>query len=112
VAVDAGTDVGTDAGTSDLGAPEDRPAMVDPGAPDTGTDAGMDVQQSVDAGGPVDTDPRQSETCRAITQTCDGRTVNVQTKKHDGGAGQTFHCGACGVTCAVGEFCINCVCTR
>jgi len=112
VAVDAGTDVGTDAGTSDLGAPEDRPQAVDPGAPDTGTDAGMDVQQVVDAGGPVDTDPRQSEVCRAITQTCDGRTVNVQTGERDGGAGQTFHCGACGVTCAAGSFCVSCVCER
>lgn len=113
VAVDAGTDVGTDAGTSDLGAPEDRPQAVDLGAPDAGTDAGaMDAQQVVDGGGPVDTDPRQSEVCRAITQTCDGRTVNVQTGERDGGAGQTFHCGACGVTCAAGSFCVSCVCER
>lgn len=110
VAVDAGTDAG---GTVDLGAPEDRSQVVDLGAPDVGTDAGaMDVQQVVDVGGPVDTDPRQSEVCRAITQTCDGRTVNVQTGERDGGAGQTFHCGACGVTCAAGSFCVSCVCER
>ena len=107
VAVDAGSD----AGFVDLGAPEDRPQPVDLGAEDAGTDAGaMDVPQAVDAGGPGDTDPRQSEVCRGVTTTCDGRTVNVQGGEIDGG--RTYHCGACGVTCAVGEFCINCVCTR
>lgn len=97
----------------DAGAPEDRPAVVDLGAEDAGSDAGaMDTPQVVDAGGAVDTDPRQSETCRAITQVCDGRTVNVQTGERDGGLGQTFHCGACGVTCAAGSFCVSCVCER
>lgn len=107
VAVDAGSDAG---GTIDLGAPEDRPQVVDLGVADAGGDAGMDVQQVVDAGGAVDADPRQSEVCRGVTTTCDGRTVNVQGGEVDGG--RTYHCGACGVTCAVGEFCINCVCTR
>lgn len=109
VAVDAGSDAG---GVVDLGAPEDRPQAVDLGAPDVGVDAGspMDVQQSVDAGGPVDTDPRQSEVCRGVTTTCDGRTVNVQGGEVDGG--RTYHCGACGVTCAVGMGCLNCVCIR
>jgi len=109
VAVDAGSDAG---GVVDLGTPEDRSQPVDMGAPDAGTDAGMDTPQAVDAGVAVDADPRQSEVCRAITQVCDGRTVNVQTGERDGGAGQTFHCGACGVTCAAGSFCVSCVCER
>ena len=110
VAVDAGTD----AGTVDVGGAEDRPSPVDLGTPDTGVDAGspMDVQQVVDAGAPVDTDPRQSEVCRAITVTCEGRTVDVQRGERDGGAGRTFHCGGCGITCEPGSFCVNCVCER
>ena len=93
----------------DAGAPEDRPAVVDLGAEDAGTDAGaMDVPRAVDTGGAVDTDPRQSEVCRGVTTTCDGRTVDVQAGERDGG--RTYHCGACGVTCAVGMGCLNCVC--
>lgn len=113
VAIDAGGDAG---GAADLGAPEDRSQVVDLGAPDVGGDAGaMDAQQVVDAGsdaGAVDTDPRQSEVCRGVTVTCDGRTVNVQGGERDGGAGRTYHCGGCGITCEPGSFCVNCVCER
>ena len=110
VAIDAGSDAG---GAIDLGAPEDRPQVVDLGTPDVGGDAGaMDVPQVVDTGGPVDTDPRQSEVCRAITVTCEGRTVDVQRGERDGGAGRTYHCGGCGITCEPGSFCVNCVCER
>lgn len=41
---------------------------------------------------------------------CDGRTVNLQSGELDGGI--RYHCGACGHACGVGEFCIQCVCTR
>ena len=95
----------------DAGAPEDRPAVADLGAEDAGTDAGpMDATQAVDAGGAVDTDPRQSEVCRGVTTTCDGRTVDVQGGERDGG--RTYHCGGCGITCEPGSFCVNCVCER
>jgi hypothetical protein len=110
VAVDGGA---LDAGSAvDVG--EDRPVVVDLGSPvdagldagpaDVGTDAGVDV--------PRDVDPRQSEVCRGITATCDGRTVDVQRGERDGGAGRTYHCGGCGHTCEPGSFCVNCVCER
>ena len=93
----------------DVGAPgEDRPVAVDLGGPvDAGFDAGP-VDAGSDAGASRDVDPRQSEVCRGITTTCDGRTVNVQGGEVDGG--RTYHCGACGVTCAVGMGCLNCLC--
>jgi hypothetical protein len=58
----------------------------------------------------VDMDPRQTPECRGVTQTCDGRTVNVQGGERDGGL--TYHCGRCGVTCSAGEFCVSCRCER
>lgn len=117
VAVDAGTvDAPRDneAGVVvDIGV--DRPAVVDLGptmdAPIAAADAGVDsgaVDTGSDAG--VDVDPRQSEVCRGVTATCDGRIVNVQGGSRDGGI--FYHCGGCGITCASGEFCINCVCQR
>ena len=108
VAVDAGSVV-------DVGAPgEDRPVAVDLGGPvDAGSPADVGVMDSgsaVDV--PRDVDPRQSEVCRGITATCDGRTINVQGGERDGGAGRTYHCGGCGITCEPGSFCVNCVCER
>lgn len=41
---------------------------------------------------------------------CDGRSVSLQSGEQDGGL--RHHCGACGNTCAAGEFCVQCVCTR
>lgn len=109
VAVDSGT---VDAvAVADQGV--DRPAMVDLGTPiDTPVavaDAGMD-SGAVDTGSdvPVDVDPRQSEVCRGVLATCDGRVVNVQGGEVDGG--RTYHCGGCGITCASGMGCLNCVC--
>lgn len=107
-----GACVAVDAGTVDVGTPgEDRPAPVDLGSPvDAGSPVDVGVMDSgaVDAGAPRDVDPRASEVCRGITATCDGRTVNVQGGEVDGG--RTYHCGGCGVTCAVGMGCLNCVC--
>lgn len=105
MAVDAGAvDTGS---VVDVG--EDRPASIDLGAMDAGApDAGPMDSGAVDAGVARDVDPRQSEVCRGITTTCDGRTVNVQGGEVDGG--RTYHCGACGVTCAVGMGCLNCLC--
>jgi len=104
VAVDAGA---VDALAVDVG--EDRPAAVDLGAPDAGFDAGP-VDAGTDAGAARDVDPRQGEVCRGITAFCDGRTINVQGGEVDGG--RTHHCGGCGISCAAGEFCVNCVCAR
>lgn len=100
VAVDGGGAVG------DAGA--DAPPAVDLGAP-------MDVDAPgavADAGhvAPRDVDPRQSEVCRGVTVQCEGRTVDVQGGERDGGVYR--HCGGCGVNCATGEFCVNCVCER
>ena len=114
VAVDGGgtdvvavADAGVDAPVIvDRLTPMDAPvAVADAGVDSGGADAG-----TADVGAPRDVDPRQSEVCRGVTTTCDGRTVNVQGGEVDGG--RTYHCGACGVTCAVGEFCVNCVCLR
>lgn len=113
-----GACVAVDAGGVDSGGPMDVGAPVDLGTPDTGTpDAGFDVgtaDAGADAGAgadvPRDVDPRQSEVCRGITATCDGRTVNVQGGEVDGG--RTYHCGGCGITCEPGSFCVNCVCAR
>lgn len=100
-------DAGVDAPVIvDRPTPMDAPvAVADAGPMDTGA-AGTDV------GAPRDVDPRQSEVCRGITATCDGRTVNVQGGERDGGAGRTYHCGGCGITCEPGSFCVNCVCAR
>ena len=111
-----GACVAVDAGGVDSGGPMDLGAPVDLGTPDAGVDAGVDVgfDAGTDAGAdvPRDTDPRQSEVCRGITATCDGRTVDVQRGERDGGAGRTYHCGGCGITCEPGSFCVNCVCAR
>ena len=109
----AGACVAVDAGAMDSGNPvdvpgDDRAALPDFGPRDTGVDAGSMDTGAVDAGSPPDVDPRASEVCRGITATCDGRTVNVQGGEVDGG--RTYHCGGCGVTCAVGMGCLNCVC--
>jgi hypothetical protein len=113
VAVDGGA---LDVLAVDVGAPgEDRPAPVDLGSPvDVGFDAGPADAGPADTGAdvPVNVDPRQSEVCRAVNATCDGRIVDVQRGERDGGLGQTFHCGGCGITCAAGSFCVSCVCER
>lgn len=88
-----------------VAAPEDRPAAVDTGAPDVAS--GVDV---VDAGVATDVDPRHTPECRAVIQTCDGRTVDVQRGEPDGGV--THHCGRCGNTCPAGFGCLTCVCIR
>lgn len=103
-----------DAGGSDVVAVADQgvdaPMIVDQGTamdtPVAVADAGADSGSAVDVA--RDVDPRQSEVCRGITTTCDGRTVNVQGGEVDGG--RTYHCGGCGVTCAVGMGCLNCLC--
>lgn len=105
VAVDGGSSVDV------VAVGEDRPVAIDLGSPvDVGASVDVGVMDSgaVDAGAPRDVDPRASEVCRGITATCDGRTVNVQGGEVDGG--RTYHCGGCGVTCAVGMGCLNCVC--
>lgn len=110
VAVDGGA---LDGGSAvDVG--EDRPVVVDLGAVDVGFDAGPADTGAVDAGVdvPRDVDPRQSEVCRGITATCDGRTVDVQRGERDGGAGRTYHCGGCGNTCEPGTGCLDCACVR
>lgn len=110
MAVDAGTvDVGAPGEdrhvAGDLGSPVDAGAPVDVPPMDTGAvDAGVDV--------PRDVDPRQSEVCRAVNAMCDGRIVDVQRGERDGGAGRTYHCGGCGITCEPGSFCVSCVCER
>lgn len=106
VAVDAGA---LDSGSQvDAGAPgEDRPIVVDLGAPDVGFDAGP-ADSGSDAGAPRDVDPRQSEVCRAVNAMCDGRVVDVQRGERDGGL--THHCGGCGISCAAGMGCLSCVC--
>lgn len=103
-AADAGgADVVTvgDAPTVDVVAPADRPAPPDVVA------VGDAVADVVDAS-TADVDPRQTPECRAVTQTCDGRTVDVQRGERDGGV--TYHCGRCGNTCATGFGCLTCVC--
>jgi len=92
--VDAGTPT-QDAAAADA---------VDASAPDVVDAAAPDV---VDATA-VDADPRQTPECRAVTQTCDGRVVDVQRGERDGGV--THHCGRCGNTCAAGLGCLTCVC--
>lgn len=92
---DAAPDAAPDAVLQD--APPDEPAPID-AAPDATPDAAVDV------------DPRDTAACRAVNATCDGRRVNVQGGERDGGI--TYHCGACGVTCAADEVCLTCVCTR
>jgi len=106
VAVDAGAVDVVAAGDQGVDAPGivDRPSPMD--APVAVADAGADSGSAVDVA--RDVDPRQSEVCRGITTTCDGRTVNVQGGEVDGG--RTYHCGGCGVTCAVGMGCLNCLC--
>lgn len=98
-----GADVVTvgDAPTVDVVAPADRPAPPDVVA------VGDAVADVVDAS-TADVDPRQTPECRAVTQTCDGRTVDVQRGERDGGV--TYHCGRCGNTCAAGFGCLTCVC--
>jgi len=99
VAVDAGADVPV---AVDRGASVDVLTVVDVGVDAGVADAGADV--------PRDVDPRQSEVCRGVLATCDGRSVNVQGGEQDGG--RTYHCGGCGVSCSAGEFCVNCACER
>lgn len=70
----------------------------------------VDAAAARDAVDVVDVDPRQTPECRGVTQTCDGRTVDIQRGERDGGL--TFHCGRCGVTCNAGEFCVSCRCER
>lgn len=41
---------------------------------------------------------------------CDGRSVSLQSGELVDGLRR--HCGACGTTCAAGEFCVQCQCTR
>lgn len=41
---------------------------------------------------------------------CDGRSVSLQSGELVDGVRR--HCGACGTTCAAGEFCVQCQCTR
>lgn len=115
------SDAGPDAAATDTG-PEDTGSPVDLGS-DAGTaptDVGVDAGQLVDTGaaldtgprdtGAVDTDPRQSEVCRGVLAECDGRMVDVQRGERDGGL--VHHCGACGITCPAGSFCVSCVCER
>lgn len=100
VDVVAVADQGVDAPTIvDRPTPMDTPvAVADAGVVDVGTDAGA----------ARDVDPRQSEVCRAVNATCDGRIVDVQRGERDGGL--THHCGGCGVSCAAGMGCLSCVC--
>ena len=92
----------------DAGA-EDRPATVDAGAPDTGVDAGT-ADVGTDAGA-ADVPPDTYGACleNGIMQ-CDGRNIMTQLGEVDGG--RTYHCGGCGNTCAIGEICLRCRCTR
>lgn len=82
---------------ADAGAPDAMPPMDAP-AEAAGSDA------------PQDADPRASEVCRGVVTECGGRVVNVQIGERDGGL--VHHCGACGVTCPVGSFCVACICER
>lgn len=82
----------------------DRPTPMD--TPVAVADAGVDSGSAVDV--PRDVDPRQSEVCRAVNATCDGRIVDVQRGERDGGL--THHCGGCGISCAAGMGCLSCVC--
>lgn len=97
--IDAGADVAVDT-TRAVDAGRVDAATEDAAAPDV-------TQEDVRV---VDVNPRTTETCRGVNAWCDGRRVNVQGGERDGSV--THHCGACGVTCAVGEFCVSCVCER
>ena len=106
VAVDGGSPVdvvavGEDRPVAiDLGSPVDVGASVDVGVMDSGAvDAGRDVP-AVDAG----------RCPRGPTGECDGRIVRFTTGEADGGV--IHFCGACNVTCAVGELCDACRCGR
>lgn len=110
--------VAPDAPPADVAPPD---ALEEAPAPDAAPDAVLqdaspEVQEPMDAApdaapdAAVDVDPRQSEVCRAVNATCDGRRVNVQTGERDGGI--TYHCGGCGITCPAGSFCVACVCER
>ena len=86
----------------------DRPAAVDLGTLDTGSDAG-----AVDVGSDVPVDTYGACLANGI-RTCDGRNVDIQGGERDGGvdSGRVYHCGGCGITCAAGEVCDRCVCAR
>lgn len=75
---------------------------------DVGPEPDVVAPMDARADAPADVDPRQSEVCRGVNATCDGRRVNVQGGERDGGI--TYHCGGCGITCPAGQGCLTCVC--
>lgn len=114
-----GTDAGVDASAEDRPAldavTEDRPDVV---GPDLCVCPDVPPQEDVvDAGGVdvVDAPPRPDVVDGGIcpngrTAVCDGREVSLVNGVVDGG--RNYHCGACGRTCPLGEFCVSCACGR
>lgn len=109
VSVDGGAvDVGgTDAG----GGVDVQQQVMDTGRVDVGSDAGAmpDVPSPADVGADVPADTYGACIENGIRE-CDGRNVMTQLGEVDGG--RTYHCGGCGITCAVGEVCHRCLCQR
>ena len=103
-AVDVG---GTDAG----GGVDVQQQVMDTGRVDVGSDAGAmpDVPSPADVGADVPADTYGACIENGIRE-CDGRNVMTQLGEVDGG--RTYHCGGCGITCAVGEVCHRCLCQR
>lgn len=117
----SGACVVVDAGALDTGSPadatgDDRVALPDFGPRDTGIDVGPMDAGVVDAGSPRDVGTQDAGRCLLGPMAeCDGRNVYLTTGESDGGAGQTFFCGACsgpGSVCAAGEVCVACRCGR
>lgn len=93
----------------DVVALEDRPAVVDTGAPDVAS--GVDV---VDAGAPDVRDAPAFDVPSCTPQQTACGPLPTDCVRLDIGTGDSppRNCGACGVTCAPGEGCIDGRCTN